>query len=123
MLEIIVLYFGITYVATLILGYLQSPPEELQEVTRNEVYGKIALAAICLQAIVSIASLGGTNKFPYAAIFVAFTLLSHHTVIHRQSRFEGEVYSCAAFQLKDISNHETWVVASIVAAVVSATHV
>ena len=120
MLEIIVLIFVITYVAVIILGYLQSPSEGA---SGNEVYGALAIAAICIQAGVSITCLCGTNKFPYAAIFVAFTLLSHHTVIHRQSRFEGEVYSCAAFQLKDISNHETWVVASIVAAVVSATHV
>jgi hypothetical protein len=46
----------------------------------------------------------------------------HHTIIHWRSRFEGETCSCGPFQCKDISNHETWVVASAVAALVSALH-
>ena len=75
------------------------------------------------QAFVAVATLGGTDLFPLAALFVAFTLLCHHAIIHRRSRFDGEVCSCAPFQAKDICNHETWIVASIVASIISSFHI
>ena len=79
----------------------------------------MAVTLIGIQAAVSVLSLHATSAFPAAAVFVAFTLLCHHTIIHRHSRFEGERCSCAPFQCKDVSNHETWVVAALVAAAVS----
>lgn len=82
-------------------------------------WGLLAVSLIAIQALVSVLTLHGTASFPPAAVFVALTLLCHHSVIHRRSRFEGEVCSCAPFQCKDVSNHETWVVASLVAAAVS----
>jgi hypothetical protein len=115
-------YFILTFFITLLLGYLQTPvgiPSTQNETTNSEVYSTLAVAAICVQAFVSMATLGGTDVFPLAAVFVAFTLLCHHTIIHRRSRFEGEVCSCAPFQGKDVCNHETWVVAAFVAAIVS----
>ena len=75
--------------------------------------------ALGWQAAVSVAALGGSGAFPPAAALVAVTLLCHHTLIHWRSRFEGEACSCAPFQCKDVSNHETWVVAALVAAAVS----
>ena len=72
-----------------------------------------------LQAVISVAALGGSEWFPAAALWLAITLLAHHTVIHWNSRFEDETCSCAPFQCKDVSNHETWVVASLVAGTVS----
>ena len=122
----LLIYFVLTYILTLVLGYLQTPvglPSTQAETTNSEVYSILAVAAVCVQAFVSAATLGGTSAFPAAALFLAFTLLCHHAIIHRRSRFEGEVCSCAPFQLKDICNHETWVVASIVAAIISALHI
>jgi hypothetical protein len=119
------LYFVFTYLITLLLGYLQTPPtlpNTQPDTTTSEVYGTLAIAVVCVQAFVSAATLGGTSCFPPAALFLAFTLLCHHAIIHRRSRFEGEVCSCAPFQLKDICNHETWVVTSLVAALVSTLH-
>ena len=83
------------------------------------MYGIIAVFLIGVQASVTVITLGGTSVFPLGALLVAVTLLSHHTIIHRYSRFEGENCSCAPFQCKDVSNHETWIVAAIVAGLVS----
>jgi hypothetical protein len=121
----LLIYFIITYIITLTLGYLQTPaglPSTQAETTNSEVYSILAVAAVCVQAFVSIATLSGTSAFPLAALFVAFTLLCHHAIIHRRSRFEGEVCSCAPFQVKDVCNHETWIVASIVASIISVLH-
>jgi hypothetical protein len=126
MSALLISYFAFTYLLTLFLGYLQTPvglPSTQAETTNSEVYSILAVAAVCVQAFVSIVTLGGTTWFPAAAIFVAFTLLSHHAIIHRRSRFEGESCSCAPFQGKDVCNHETWVVASLVAALISLLHV
>ena len=76
-------------------------------------------------AVLGAVMLSGTEFFYVAALAVAAVLLLHHTVIHWVNNFaerEDEPCGCACFQLKDVRNHETWVVASIVAAVVSATH-
>ncbi len=94
----------------LLVLFLYLPPKS---------YGAVAVLLIGIQALVSVVALGGTAAFPPAAAFVALTLLCHHTLIHWHSRFEGEACSCAPFQCKDVSNHETWVVVSLVAAAVS----
>ena len=123
---LLVTYFAFTYLLTLFLGYLQTPaglPTTQAETTNSEVYSILAVAAVCIQAFVSIVALGGTALFPPAALFVAFTLLCHHAIIHRRSRFEGETCSCAPFQGKDVCNHETWVVAASVAAIISLLHI
>ena len=125
MSELLWTYFVLTYLTTLFLGYLQTPaglPSTQAETTNSEVYSILAVAAVCVQAFVSVVSLGGTAFFPAAALFVAFTLLCHHAIIHRRSRFEGEHCSCAPFQCKDICNHETWVVAASTSAIVSLLH-
>lgn len=132
MISLIPAYFALTYLLTLALGYLQTPlsqPEypiesQTQTAQNNDSswYSGVAITAMSIQAFVSIILFQGTGVFPIAAVFLAFTLLSHHAVIHRNSNFENETCSCIAFQCKDISNHETWVVASIVAGVVSLSH-
>ena len=80
------------------------------------------IAAMCLVAIfalVSIALLHGTPYFPLAAFATALLLLFHHTIVHYNTDFSDERCSCAPFQCKDASNHETWVVAAITAGLVS----
>ena len=120
--------FALIYILVMALGLLQSPPLALllpknptpedaaDQAHNSKVYGAIAVSIIAAQAIIAVATLAGTEAFPAAAAFVAFTLLSHHTIIHWRSRFEGETCSCAPFQCKDISNHETWVITALVAA-------
>lgn len=122
--EVLVAYFVLTYLTTLLLGYLQTPSTlpTGQTNARAEVYSTLAVTAVSVQAFVSIMFLRATAWFPAAAILLAFTLLCHHAIIHRNSRFEGETCSCAPFQCKDISNHETWVVAALVAGIVSLLH-
>ena len=114
-LAILLVYFALTFVATVWLGYLQTP---VGEADRGE-YAIAAITALCVQALVSVFSLAWTGWFPAAAVWLAFTLLCHHAMIHRNSQFEGEQCSCAPFQCKDIGNHETWVVAALVAGLIS----
>ena len=114
-LAILLVYFALTFVATVWLGYLQTP---VGEADRGE-YAIAAITALCVQALVSVFSLAWTGWFPAAAVWLAFTLLCHHAMIHRNSHFEGEQCSCAPFQCKDIRNHETWVVAALVAGLIS----
>lgn len=114
-LAILLVYFALTFVATVWLGYLQTP---VGEADRGE-YAIAAITALCVQALVSVFSLAWTGWFPAAAVWLAFTLLCHHAMIHRNSHFEGEQCSCAPFQCKDIGNHETWVVAALVAGLIS----
>jgi hypothetical protein len=118
--EILITYLCLTFVLTLALGFLQTPglPKEIPD-GDPAMYSTVAVSIIGIQALVTTITLWGTGWFPLGALFVAFTLLCHHTVIHRFSRFEGESCSCAPFQCKDVSNHETWVVAALVAALVS----
>ena len=118
--------FIVIYIIVMALGFLQTPPLSLlptnatpEEDHNAKLYGLTAVSIIGVQAAVAVATLCGTSAFPIAAVFVAFTLVCHHSIIHRRSKFEGETCSCAPFQCKDISNHETWVVAALVAAAVS----
>jgi hypothetical protein len=132
MLSLIIAYFLLTFVFTLVLGFLQTPNhtndcriESQTLVAQNENaawYSSLAIITICTQAFMSIVLFHGTVMFPVSAVFLAFTLLSHHAVIHRNSDFSNETCSFIAFQCKDVSNHETWVVASIVAGLVSLAH-
>ena len=127
MLTEVLVYFGLSFLLILVFGYLQTPEPPLLSNSHSEsgntaLYSTLAITAVSVQAFVSIMIRMGTVLFPAAAAFLAFTLLCHHTVIHRHSRFEGESCACAPFQVKDISNHETWVVASLVAALVSFLH-
>ena len=114
-LTILLVYFSITFVATIWLGYLQTPAG----VAERSGYGIAAIIFLCVQAMVSLFALAGTGWFPAAAVWLAFTLLCHHAMIHRNSRFEGEQCSCAPFQCKDVCNHETWVVVAFVAGLIS----
>lgn len=119
-------YFAISFLAVLDLGYLQQANATLPVIDNGSccsndpcVYSVMAVAIIVGQACITLVCLGDTPWFPLGALFLGFTLLCHHTVIHWNSRFEDESCSCAPFQCKDVGNHETWVVASIVAAVIS----
>ena len=121
----ILVYLGLSFLFILVLGYLQTPatlPSNQQESQYSELFGTLAITAVCVQAFMTILLFRGTHWFPAAAVFLAFTILCHHTIIHRNSRFEGETCSCAPFQCKDVSNHETWVVASLVAGTVLLLH-
>ena len=81
-----------------------------------------AMGLVIGLAVLGAVMLSGTEFFYVAALTVAGVLLMHHTVIHWVNDFAerpDEPCGCACFQLKDVCNHETWVVASLVAAAVS----
>ena len=78
-----------------------------------------AMVLVAIFAIVAVIMLHGTSYFPLAAFGTALLLLFHHTIVHYNTDFTEERCSCAPFQCKDASNHETWVVAAITAGLVS----
>jgi membrane protein YdbS with pleckstrin-like domain len=53
--------------------------------------------------------------FALNAFALAGVLAVHHGIIHRASDFSQEVTCCCRLQFKDICNHETWIVACVVA--------
>jgi hypothetical protein len=84
-----------------------------------DAYCISAVVLIILLAAVFVFFVGRTDMFPLAALYIAFLLLMHHGVVHRVDDFSEEKCGCALFQCKDVSNHETWVVAAATAGVVS----
>lgn len=117
--EILIPCFILACLLSLCLGYKQTP---LDEPERKE-YAMAALILFIAQALVTLFSLAWTGYFVFGAGWLAFTLLCHHAMIHRNSRFDGEPCSSSWFQLSDIRNHETWIVAAITAGWVSALRI
>jgi hypothetical protein len=120
-----IVYIVCSFLVIITLGYLQTRRtlESLEsQPSDSACYGTAALVLLVVQAVVSVALYAGSGIFPIVALAMAFTLICHHAVIHRNSNFEEESCSCICFQCKDVSNHETWAVASLVAAIVSASH-
>jgi hypothetical protein len=110
MLHLVALYVTIA-ILVLFLGTKQ-----------EENLDKACIAAMVLVGVfaaMSVIMLHGTPFFPLGAFSTAVLLLLHHTIIHYKSEFPGERCSCAPFQCKDVGNHETWIVASVTAGVVS----
>jgi hypothetical protein len=85
----------------------------------NDKYSIAAVVLMLILAVLSTILLHGTIFFPASAFALAILLLIHHTIIHIDSDFSDEQCSCAPFQCKDASNHETWVVAALTAGLVS----
>ena len=85
----------------------------------NDKYSMAAVGLMIVLAALSVFYLHGTIFFPGAAFALAILLLIHHTIVHIDSDFSDERCSCAPFQCKDASNHETWVVAAVTAGLVS----
>ena len=117
--ELLIAYFISTFIVTLVLGFQQVSNKE----ERAGLLSSMAIVLMIMQAIVSVAVFGGDPLFPLTAFLLGATILCHHAVIHWNSDFSEQPCACAFFQLKDVSNHETWVVGSVVAGLISVFHV
>jgi len=104
-------YFLLSFTAILLLGMNQR--------TNDDIYSRLGIILLITQGVIVIGSLATNPLFPAGASWLAFTLIIHHSLIHRNSTFEGETCSCAPFQCKDILNHETWIMGCLIACVVS----
>ena len=107
-------YFILSFFITILLGTTQKKADD--------IFAKMGISFLVAQGALTIICLYGTPFFPAGALWLAFTILIHHALIHSNELFEGETCSCAPFQCKDVLNHETWVVASAVAGFISFFH-
>ena len=107
----LILHFGLTFLLVTAFGYFQVRAREDEE--RVSCLSLAAIIVIVTQAVLSVLVYQGTILFPFAALFLAFTLVCHHAIIHWNSDF----------RCKDIRNHETWVVAALVAAFISGAQI
>lgn len=90
-------------------GCLQRTPGD-----RAAVTGAVAMVAY---AVFIVAVLQNEIHFSACCLSLAIVIWIHHILIHWESDFTGQWTFCT-FQLKDISNHETWIVACVVAGTV-----
>ena len=107
----VAVFFLCIAILVFFLGYKQKD--------KLDAYSIAAVSLLLLLAGATVTFLGGTPYFPVGAICVALIILILHTIVHRATDFIEEKCGCAPFQCKDVSNHETWVVASVTAALIS----
>jgi len=81
-----------------------------------------AIFLLCVLAATSVVVLHGTNLFPASAFALAALLLAHRSIVTFPPDLDAaeSVPSSCATAARDASNHSTWVVAALVAGVVSA---
>ncbi len=117
--ELLLTWYAIAFLLTLWCGFQQTPADQEQRVE----YANLAVSLFIVQAYITLFSLAWTGLFVLGAAWLALCLLCHHAVIHRNSRFDGQTCACSCFQLKDIMNHETWIVAALTAGLISVLRV
>lgn len=82
-----------------------------------------AIFLLTILALTSIILLRGTNLFPSSAFALAALLLAHRSIITFPPDLDAAAEaapSCFASAARDAGNHSTWVVAALVAGLVSA---
>ena len=81
-----------------------------------------AIFLLCVLAATSVVVLHGTNLFPASAFALAALLIAHRSIVTFPPDLDAaeSVPSTCASAARDVSNHSTWVVAALVAGVVSA---
>ena len=85
-----------------------------------------AIVLLCVLAVTSIVLLHGTILFPASAFALAALVLAHRSIVHFPPDLgEGEraTTACVSAVAHDASNHSTWIIAALVAGVVSASRV
>ena len=89
--------------------------------TTKDRWAYLGIGLLILQALLTLYFLSSTPYFAAGASVLAGTILAHHIVIHWRDDTEEEhdMWSWWVFQLHDIANHETWIVASLVASWIS----
>lgn len=111
--------FGIIAFAILLCGNLQKE--------KNDIYARYAVICMVVQAILIIFLYSKFIPFGALCLSHAVILITHHIIIHSnipiglriQSTERGvEETTFLTLQLKDISNHETWIVALLTASIV-----
>ena len=100
----------IMFVIILACGFKQRDP--------SDRYARLAVGTMIAQGLFAIISCAYTPlTLPGLAFSLALTIWAHHYIIHNVNQ-EPDLSepTCISLQLHDISNHETWIVASITAA-------
>lgn len=101
--------FLIAIVLVMMCGYCQ-----------EKTFDKYAITTVILmiiQGLFVIFVLSFEYRFDILSLTLGLELWVHHAMIHRSTDF-GDQITFLTFQLKDCSNHETWIVACFTAALV-----
>ena len=88
----------------------------------RDSFGISAIFLICMLAVASVILLHGTNMFPASAFAIAALILTHRSIVHFPADLvleEDHRVGCVTIA-HDASNHSTWIVAALIAGVVSA---
>jgi len=105
--DILILIAG--FLVVLICGFFQKTTGDRYSIMSTILLVNIALF-ICLY-------LAFEYRFDVLAISFGSLIIAHHMLIHWNTDFAGEI-TCCTLQLNDISNHETWIIASFTAGIV-----
>lgn len=101
--------FGIMFMLILICGIYQEKSGDKYAITAAVLMIADALFIVCVLAF--------DYQFDILAVTLGINIWIHHAIIHRASDFSDQI-TFLTLQLKDISNHETWIVACLTAAAV-----
>lgn len=99
----------LSFLLIILFGFLQKTP--------GDRYAIITLVLFLVTASYIVFYLAYDYRFDVLAFFFGCVIALHHMCIHRESDFTGQI-TCCTLQLHDISNHETWIVACVTAAIV-----
>lgn len=99
--------FAIVYMIVFVFGYFEEK--------EGDNWSIMAIVLLIGQGLYIIFYLSFYGYFHLWAISLALAIWIHHMIIHRNTEFKDEI-TLFTFQINDIKNHETWIVACIVAA-------
>ncbi len=81
-----------------------------------------SIALMCVSGVCALMVYGRTEYFPAAALGLATILLIHGMVLHFPLN-DDQSSSCHAFRFRCVCHHETWVLVTAVAGLISAFRV
>lgn len=103
-----IVIFVMIYLLICVAGYYQVEPKDK--------FALVATVLLIAQALNIVLYLSFQERFDILSLSLAACIWVHHWIIHRKDDFKDE-YTLLTFQLKDIQNHETWIVACVTAAI------
>jgi hypothetical protein len=99
---------AITYSLVCVCGLLQKE--------KKDIYAIVSYILLLGSAVYIVLYLSFTYDYCWLSVSLGLCIWVHHILIHRHDTFENEI-TLFTFQINDISNHETWIVACFVSGI------